>query len=66
MGNTNADNNSYSENTVSSSSTIAPLIVEAQTLVAQTQERMWKALEGNYLYDSSLKDSQTFLFNHMK
>jgi class 3 adenylate cyclase len=26
---------------------------------------MWKALEGHYLYDSSLKDSQDFLLNHV-
>jgi class 3 adenylate cyclase len=66
MGNNKGDNNSYSENTISSSTeATAPLIVDAQTLVARTQDRMWKALEGRYLYDSSLKDSQTFLFNHV-
>ena len=66
-GNTKGDNNSYSENTISSSTeAIAPLeIVDAQTLVTRTQDRMWKALEGQYLYDSSLKDSQDFLFNHV-
>src|SRR6188472_805964 len=60
MGN-NKEDNSYSENTIS----IAPIVVDAKTLVSQTQDRMWKALEGNYLYDSSLKDSQAFLFNHV-
>jgi adenylate cyclase len=40
-------------------------IVDTQTLVSQTQDRMWKALKGNYRYDSSLKDSQSFLFNHV-
>jgi len=60
MGN-NKEDNSYSENTIS----IAPIVVDTKTLVAQTQDRMWKALEGNYLYDSSLKDSQAFLFNHV-
>src|ERR671927_1193456 len=66
-GNTKGDNNSYSENTISSSTeAIVPLeIVDAQTLVTRTQDRMWKALEGRYLYDSSLKDSQDFLFNHV-
>jgi adenylate cyclase len=66
-GNTKGDNNSYSENTISSSTeAIAPLeIVDAQTLVTKTQDRMWKALEGQYPYDSSLKDSQDFLFNHV-
>ena len=61
--------NQHSENTATSSSptpVIAPLeIVDTQTLVARTQDRMWKALEGKYLYDSSLKDSQAFLFNHV-
>jgi adenylate cyclase len=60
MGN-NKEDNSYSENTIS----IAPIVVDAKTMVAQTQDRMWKALEGNYIYDSSLKDSQAFLFNHV-
>jgi class 3 adenylate cyclase len=63
------DNNQYSENAAISSSptpVVAPLeIVDAQTLVDRTQDRMWKALEGKYLYDSSLKDSQTYLFNHV-
>src|SRR5215212_1272639 len=62
----NKEDNPYSGNTISSSSTtIAPLVVDAKTLVAQTQDRMWKALEGRHLYDSSLKDSQAFLFNHI-
>jgi adenylate cyclase len=68
MGNNNGDNNSYSENTISSSSSTAataPIIVDAKTLVDQTQDRMRKALEDRYLYDSSLKDSQDFLFNHV-
>src|SRR5919197_1004992 len=61
IGNNKGDN-SYSDNTISSSTAaIAPLIVDAKTLVAQTQDRMWKALEGRYLDDSSLKDSQDYL-----
>ena len=65
MGNNKGDT-SYSENTISSSTSANDsLIVDAKTLVAQTQDRMWKALEGQYLYDSSLKDSQDFLFNHV-
>ena len=40
-------------------------IVDAETLVSQTQDRMWKALEGHYRYDSSLKDSQDFLFTYV-
>jgi adenylate cyclase len=66
MGDNKGDSNQHSENTISSSITpIAPLVVDAKTLVSQTQDRMWKALEGRYLYDSSLKDSQAFLFNHV-
>ena len=40
-------------------------IVDTETLVSQTQDRMWKALKGNYRYDSSLKDSQHFLLNYV-
>ena len=59
--------NTYSKNNIqTSSSAISPLeIVDAQTLVTRTQDRMRKALEGRYLYDSSLNDSQAFLFNHV-
>ncbi|MCC2649712.1 MAG: family 3 adenylate cyclase [Nitrososphaeraceae archaeon] len=62
MGDNNKDN-SYSKNI----SSIAGLeeVVDAETLVAQTQDRMWRALEGHYRYDSSLKDSQGFLLNHV-
>jgi adenylate cyclase len=34
-------------------------------LVTQTQDRTWKALEARYRYNSSLKDSQDFLFNYV-
>ena len=62
----NKEDNSYSENAISSSTAAsAPIVVDAKMLVAQTQDRTWKALEGNYLYDSSLNDSQAFLFNHV-
>ncbi len=69
MGNNNGGNH-HSQNTTSSSppSTAATSsfeIVDTKTLVARTQDRMWKALDGRYLYDSSLKDSQAFLFNHV-
>jgi adenylate cyclase len=68
MSNNNSNNN-YSKNSgISSSSTAAipPVrIVDAKTLVSQTRDRMWKALESNYLYDSSLQDGQAFLFNHV-
>ncbi|HZA61389.1 MAG TPA: adenylate/guanylate cyclase domain-containing protein [Nitrososphaeraceae archaeon] len=40
-------------------------IVDTETLVSQTQDRMWKALKGHYRYDASLKDSQRFLFNYV-
>ncbi|MGC2427728.1 MAG: adenylate/guanylate cyclase domain-containing protein, partial [Nitrososphaeraceae archaeon] len=64
MGN-NSDN--YDSKNIKSSSiaTAAVEIVDSETLVTQTQDRMWKALEGHYRYDSSLKDSQGFLLNHV-
>jgi hypothetical protein len=69
MTNYDSSNNYYSKNSgISSSSTatIPPVqIVDAKTLVSQTQDRMWKALEGIYLYDSSLQDGQAFPFNHV-
>jgi hypothetical protein len=67
MGNNSHNNYSNNSNVSPSPTTISPIeiVVDAKTLVAQTQDRMLKALEGNYLYDSSLKDSQDFLFNHV-
>src|SRR5919199_3417350 len=49
----------------SSSSSMRELVVDTETLVSQTQKRMWSALKGNYRFDSSVKDSQAFLFNHV-
>ena len=65
MGDNNSDN--YDSKNIKSSSiaTAAVEIVDSETLVTQTQDRMWKALEGHYRYDSSLKDSQVFLLNHI-
>jgi adenylate cyclase len=40
-------------------------IVDTETLVSQTQNRMWKALKGDYRYDSSLRDSQDFLLSYV-
>ena len=61
-------NNNYSKNSSisPSPSEIVPIeVVDTKTLISRTQDRMLKALEGNYRYDSSLKDSQAFLFNHV-
>jgi hypothetical protein len=41
------------------------ITVDAETLVAQTQERMWRALKRRYQYDSNLNSAQTFLLNHV-
>jgi hypothetical protein len=62
MGRNNGNNN-YSKNLISpsTSATIPLEVVDTQTLVAKTRDRMLKAIEGQYLYDSSLKDSQAFL-----
>ena len=59
---------SYSNNKSSSSSSSIEAgieIVDTSTLVSQTQNRMEKALNDHYHYDSSLKDSQSFLFNYV-
>lgn len=39
--------------------------IDAETLVAQTQDRMWKALKRRYQYDSNLGPAQAFLLNHV-
>jgi hypothetical protein len=41
---------SRSENILPSSD-IRELVVDTETLVSQTQNRMWRALRGNYRYD---------------
>ena len=41
------------------------ITVDAETLVAQTQDRMWRALKRRYQYDSNLNPAQTFLLNHI-
>ena len=40
-------------------------IVDSETLVAQTQDRLWRALKRHYQYDSSLKPGQDYLLNHV-
>ena len=57
-------NHNHSENILSLAG-VRDVIVDAETLVAQTQNRVWKALKGRYKYDSSLKDSQGFLLNYV-
>jgi hypothetical protein len=52
-------NHNHSENILSLAG-VREVIVDAETLVAQTQNRVGKALKGRYKYDSSLKDSQGF------
>jgi adenylate cyclase len=39
--------------------------VDADTLVAQTQARMWKALKRGYHYGTNLKSAQSFLQSHV-
>ena len=41
------------------------ITVDAETLIAQTQDRMWRALKRRYQYDSNLNPAQTFLLNHI-
>ncbi len=40
-------------------------IVDSETLVSQTQNRLWRALKRRYQYDSSLKPGQDYLLNHV-
>ncbi|MEO9295727.1 MAG: adenylate/guanylate cyclase domain-containing protein [Nitrososphaera sp.] len=40
-------------------------VVDSETLVAQTQDRLWRALKRRYQYDSSLKPAQDYLLNHV-
>jgi adenylate cyclase len=39
--------------------------VDSDTLVSQTQDRLWKALKRNYQYDVSLQLGQEYLLNHV-
>jgi adenylate cyclase len=41
------------------------ITVDAETIVAQAQDRMWRALKRHYQYDSNLNPAQTFLLNHI-
>ncbi len=60
------DDSYSSSKSLSSGSIAAGLdVFDTSTLVVQTQDRMEKALRGSYHYDSSLKDSQNFLFNYV-
>jgi class 3 adenylate cyclase len=40
-------------------------IVDSQTLVSQTQDRLWRALKRRFQYDVSLQPGQEFLLNHV-
>ena len=40
-------------------------LVDLQTLFSQRQNRLWKALEERYQYNSSVKHGQEFLLNHV-
>jgi class 3 adenylate cyclase len=39
--------------------------VDSDTLVSQTQDRLWKALKRRYQYDVSLQRGQEYLLNHV-
>ena len=41
------------------------ITVDTETLVAQTQDRMWRALKRRYQYDANLEPAQAFLLNHI-
>jgi adenylate cyclase len=40
-------------------------IVDSETLVSQTQDRLWRALKRRFQYDVSLQSGQEFLLNHV-
>ncbi|MDP9016070.1 MAG: adenylate/guanylate cyclase domain-containing protein [Thermoproteota archaeon] len=40
-------------------------IVDSETLVSQTQDRLWRALKRRFQYDVSLQPGQEFLLNHV-
>jgi adenylate cyclase len=40
-------------------------LVDLQTLFSQRQDRLWKALEKRYQYNSSVKRGQEFLLHHV-
>ena len=40
-------------------------IVDSETLVSQTQDRLWRALKRRFQYDVSLQPGQEFLRNHV-
>jgi adenylate cyclase len=40
-------------------------IVDSETLVSQTQDRLWRALKRRFQYDVSLQPGQGFLLNHV-
>ena len=39
--------------------------VDSETLVSQTQDRLWRALKRRFQYDASLKSGQEYLLNHV-
>jgi class 3 adenylate cyclase len=47
------------------SSEASAKIIDSETLVAQTQDRLWRALKRRYQYDTSLKPGQDYLRDHV-
>lgn len=39
--------------------------IDSETLVSETQDRLWRALKRHFQYDSSLKPGQEYLLNHV-
>lgn len=39
--------------------------VDSETLVSQTQDRLWRALKRRFQYEASLQQGQEFLLNHV-
>ena len=54
-----------SNDSIANSRESQQVTVDTETLVAQTQDRMWRALKRRYQYDANLEPAQAFLLNHI-
>ena len=48
-----------------SSATDSNKIVDSETLVSQTQDRLWRALKRRFQYDTSFQPGQEYLLSHV-
>ena len=50
---------------MSGSKSVQTKTVDSETLVSQTQDRLWRALKRHFQYDTSLEPGQHYLLNHV-